>query len=60
MTLGDIKFSFQVRSHGCKVQPGIKSVIFPGCIRLYRYLHRIGGEVAKVVLPVTAVGAGSL
>lgn len=60
MTLGNIKFSFQVHSHAYKVKPGIKSVIFPGCIHLYRNLDRIGRDVAKVVLSVRAIGTGSL
>lgn len=60
MTLGNIKFSFRVHSHEYKVKPGIKSVIFPGCIHLYRHLHRTGGDVAKVVLLVRAIGTGSL
>lgn len=60
MTLGDIKFSFQVHSHEYKVKPGIKSVIFPGCIHLYRHLHRIGADVAKMVLSVKAIRTGPL
>lgn len=59
MTLGNIKFSFQVHSHEYKVKPCIRSVIFPGCFLLYRNSHRIGGRVAKMVLSEKAVGTGS-
>lgn len=54
MTPGNIKFSFQVHVHEYKVKPGIESVNFPSCIHLYRYVHRIGEAVARVVLSVKA------
>lgn len=44
MTLGNIKFSFEVHHHEYKAKSDIKNVIFFSLSQLYRHRHRVDGE----------------